>query len=168
MQAVSISRKFDRLQISVSGQVNFSNCWDWNTRAIYMNILGRYEVTNKTSFNEVTFLDAIIRNEHLPRDLRYLQHKHFTEMTAKELKQWSKFSDLITNHRHDHRSLFIDHIHKVIYLNHSKKFPLDDFYSNSLHGVNMQIIVRYQVLSYTGWVPIREDVIGGSVNITVT
>lgn len=159
-------RIFDRVEIAVSGTVDLAPCWDWNTKAIYIAFIARYR-TALAAMNEVTFLDAIVRHTTLSKEMRALQSIEPAQRTHDQVQRWREFEESLRNPVHDHPSLRIDHINKKVYLNQSSKYFLEDVYTNTLGGVKVDIIMRYQVQSYSGWAPLRDDAVMTSLELTI-
>lgn len=160
------TRHFDRLMAFATGAVNFRPCWDWSTKAIYVSLVARYKTTG-CSVNEVTFADAVIRDVSVPSRLAPVAEKRHegVVLTEEEAKEWEAFEESIRHPHHDHPSVYIDHVEKTVTFKNSMKYYLDDFYSDSLPGTPLEVVVRYQVMSYSGWAPLREDAVNGRVRV---
>lgn len=61
-QTVFTGRQVDRAIVRVQGSADFTSCFDWNTKQIYVYFIVDYE-TPKYSRNEVTVYDTIITNQ---------------------------------------------------------------------------------------------------------
>lgn len=86
-------------------------------------------------------------------------------LTEAERQQLTAFEATLRNKEHDHPSLYIDHIDRVLYLNESFKYFVDAFDNVSLPGRAVEVVLRYQVMSYSGWAPVREEVLGHQVKV---
>ncbi|CBZ25074.1 conserved hypothetical protein [Leishmania mexicana MHOM/GT/2001/U1103] len=183
-------RTIDRVALYLSGSVDFSPCWDWNTKAIYISFIARFPSTS-ASQNDVVLLDAVLRPVSLPAKLARLAKLRRQErsaalpgsgngratvaaraspaatqmLTDEERQQLAAFEQTLRNVDHDHPSVYIDHIDKRIVLNDSFKYFVDAFDDTSLGGNTVEVVLRYQVMSYSGWAPVREDVLGHQVKV---
>lgn len=153
-------RNVDRLGIYVSAVADFSACWDWNTKAIYISVLARYRTYAATE-NEVIFADAILRRVTVPKELQPLQSLEVSEMTPDQQQQWLAFEKEVRHQQHDHASVHLDHVRHRVSFNHTLKYFVDDYAGHSLPGKEIEVVVRYQVMSYSGYAPVREDVVSG-------
>ncbi|KAG5482862.1 hypothetical protein LSCM1_06894 [Leishmania martiniquensis] len=179
-------RTTDRIVLYLSGSVDFSPCWDWNTKAIYASFVARFSSPSAVE-NEVILLDAIIRSASLPAQLARLAELRRQErsaalvgsgnnraagaatalLTDAERQQLASFEQTLRHAEHDHPSVYIDHIDKRLVLNNSFKYFVDAFDDTSLGGNTVEVVLRYQVMSYSGWAPLREDVLGHQVKVQV-
>ncbi|KAG5509235.1 hypothetical protein GH5_06323 [Leishmania sp. Ghana 2012 LV757] len=180
-------RTIDRVVLYLSGSVDFSPCWDWNTKAIYASFVARFS-SRSVSKNEVVLLDAVLRSVSLPAQLAQLAELRRQERSAAllgsgneraavvagvaaplltdvERQQLAAFEQMLRNSDHDHPSVYIDHIDKRLVLNNSFKYFVDAFDDTSLGGNTVEVVLRYQVMSYSGWAPLREDVLGHQVKV---
>ncbi|KAG5509085.1 hypothetical protein JKF63_06093 [Porcisia hertigi] len=184
-------RTTERVSLFLSGTVDFSPCWDWNTKAIYVSFIARFSSKSVVQ-NDVTILDAVLRPVSLPAQLAQLAEKRRQErraassrsdtektsavkgpvatplLTNAERQQLADFERTLRSDNHDHPSLYIDHIDKRIVLKDSFKYYVDAFDDISLGGNTVEVVLRYQVMSYSGWAPLREDVLGHQVKIKVS
>lgn len=158
-------RTFDRRRILVSGSIDFASCWDWNTKAIYTVVLARYE-TPRMKINEVPIVDAILRDVRPSAEILALAKKQDKgkELTPTEAERYQAFENS-TRSVHDAPRVMLDHIRKSVTFNQSFKYTLEDMYPGTLDRVPLDIVVRFQVMSYTGYAPLREDVIGGKISV---
>ncbi|GET87245.1 hypothetical protein, conserved [Leishmania tarentolae] len=184
------TRTIGRVVLYLSGSVDFSHCWDWNTKAIYISFIARFSSTS-TSQNDVILLDAVLRPVSLPAKLARLAERRRQErkaallgsgneratvaagsapasaqmLTDEERQQLAAFEQTLRNVQHDHSSVYIDHIDKRLVMNNSFKYFVDAFDDTSLEGNTVEVVLRYQVMSYSGWAPVREDVLGHQVKV---
>ncbi|KPI88387.1 hypothetical protein ABL78_2506 [Leptomonas seymouri] len=184
-------RTTNRIMLYLSGYIDFSHLWDWNTKAIYISFVARFQSPSTTQ-NEVTFLDAIMRPAAPPVSIARLAALRRREWEAKreldlaiksgaasatasvesllsdaERQQLADYEKTLVNEEHDHPSLFIDHIERILFLNNSFKYPINAFDDISLPGRVVEVVLRYQVMSFSGWAPLREDVLGHQVTVQV-
>ncbi|AYU77473.1 hypothetical protein, conserved [Leishmania donovani] len=183
-------RTIDRVVLYLSGSVDFSPCWDWNTKAIYVSFIARFP-SKSASQNDVVLLDAVLRPVSLPAKIARLAKLRRQErraalpgsgneratvaagaspaatqmLTDEERQQLAAFEQALRNVEHDHPSVYIDHIDKRLVLNDSFKYFVDAFDDTSLGGNTVEVVLRYQVMSYSGWAPVREDVLGHQVKV---
>ncbi|CAG9571404.1 conserved hypothetical protein [Leishmania major strain Friedlin] len=182
-------RTIDRVVLYLSGSVDFSPCWDWNTKAIYVSFIARFP-SKSAPQNDVVLLDAVLRPVSLPAKIARLAKLRRQERRAalpgslneratgeagaspaatmladEERQQLAAFEQTLRNVEHDHPSVYIDHIDKRLVLNNSFKYFVDAFDDTSLGGNTVEVVLRYQVMSYSGWAPVREDVLGHQVKV---
>lgn len=55
-------RLVDRAMIRVNGTADFSSCFDWNTKQVYVYAVVEYQ-SNKYSRNEITVYDVIVQSK---------------------------------------------------------------------------------------------------------
>ncbi|CAJ1006909.1 putative Signal peptidase subunit [Leishmania naiffi] len=184
-------RTIDRVVLYLSGSVDFSPCWDWNTKAIYASFVARFS-SKTASQNDVVLLDAVLRPVSLSEQLARLAELRRQErsaalpgsgsertaaaaagapadatqmLTDAERQQLAAFEETLRSNDHDHPSIHIDHIDKRLVLNESFKYYVDAFDDVSLGGNTVEVVLRYQVMSYSGWAPVREDALGHQVKV---
>lgn len=171
-------RRVHRTVFYLSGELDFSRCVDWNTKAIYISFVARYHAASVTQ-SEVTILDAILRPVNPPAaiaNLAALQRREEKQkqqlspgaegellLTEGERLVLKRYVDSLPPSEHDHTSLTIDHIGRRLLLHNSFKYYTDAFDDASLSANEVEIVLRYQVMSYSGWAPVREDVLGHRV-----
>lgn len=161
--------KTDRARIAVSGRVDFSDCWDWNTKAIYASFVAIY-ATPAIPHNEVALSDVVLRPpprisaippviQPLVASLKKTANTTGTRRWTHEQRQ--AFQDYLVTLRNEHDSVgaIQDPFQKLVYFNKTEKYDLEDYYSGFLSGTKVKIVMRYQVMSYSGWAPLKELVV---------
>eukprot|EP00796_Vickermania_ingenoplastis_P000506 gene506-276_t len=158
-------RRFDQVRVSISGMINFSPLWDWNTKAIYVAFVARY-ATPGTPDNEVAFADVVIRAP----PSRGSRPDFINELLLRPTSDWSvEEVDMFNEHLqslrtpHDVPSLLVDPYEKHLYLNDAIKYVVEDYHTGYLSYTNLEIVMRYQVMSYSGYAPLKENVMGGPI-----
>lgn len=154
-QLLPFERESDSVLLRLSGEVDVKQLWDWNTKAIYLSFLARYR-TNRTRLNEVVFLDVIVRDVSLPWKLRRLKGTTAETRSPSEEAAYQGFLRSVRHPVHDAEGVSIDHVAKKVLLKKAAKYSVDDLYSHTLAGTEVEVVVRYQVMSYSGWAPVRE------------
>ncbi|CCW72195.1 unnamed protein product [Phytomonas sp. Hart1] len=149
-QAVMGICTVDNIALDVSAEMNFSECWDWNTKAIYIAFIAQY-ATPRGQKNEGIFLDVILRDGRPPSLIHRLIRYVLELLFPKEAISWQE-----NEKEHDAEGTFIDHKKKHVRLNKSMKYYVKDLYANTLEREMIKISVRYQVIGHFGWVPTRE------------
>lgn len=158
-------REFDEMKITVSGTVDFSQCWDWNTKAIYVVFVAIYS-TMGTPQNEVAFADVVLRppppRRRQPEKIREILTKPSFSWSQEELDEFNKHLATLRS-KHDVPSLLVDPYEKHIYLNEAIKYQVSDYYFGYLPYTKIEIKMRYQVMSYSGYAPLIENTLGGHI-----
>lgn len=183
-------RATHRVILYLSGSIDFAPLWDWNTKAVYISFVARF-VAPSTPMNEVVFLDAVMRPVSPPAPILRLAGLRRQEREARrrleeaaarsgahasaasaealltddERQALSAYELTLRNPEHDHPSLQIDHLDRVLFLNESFKYFVDAFDAASLPNAMVEVVVRYQVMSYSGWAPVREEPLGHQVKV---
>ncbi|KPA75170.1 hypothetical protein ABB37_08832 [Leptomonas pyrrhocoris] len=180
-------RTTHRIVLYMSGSIDFSPLWDWNTKSIYISFVARFQ-SPSTAQNDVVFLDAVMRPVSPPASMARLAALRRREREAKRLldhsinagtvapsvaveplmteaerQQLAAYEETLRSREHDHSSLYVDHVDRVLFLNESFKYFVDAFDDVSLPGSVVEVVLRYQVMSYSGWAPVREEVLGHKV-----
>lgn len=177
-------RSSHRVALYLSGIVDFAPCWDWNTKAIYVSFVARFE-SRTTTQNDVVMLDAVLRPASLPANIAHLAERRrreraalaaavalpagsvalAEELTDLERQELAVFERSLHSREHDHPSVYLDHIDMRVVMNESYKYFVDAFDDASLVSNTVEVVLRYQVMSYSGWAPVREDVLGHQVKV---
>lgn len=168
-------RRTHRIALYLSGSIDFSPLWDWNTKAVYISLVARFP-SRSTSQNDVVFLDAVMRPVSPPASIARLAARRRREraggaavesppLSDAERQQLMAYEQTLRSPEHDHSSLYIDHIDRVLFLNESFKYFVDAFDDVSLPGNVLEVVLRYQVMSYSGWAPVREEVLGHQLKV---
>ncbi|CCW65773.1 unnamed protein product [Phytomonas sp. EM1] len=143
-------RILDQIALYVSGEVDFSGCWGWNTKMIYVTFLAQY-TTRRGMQTEAVFLDAIIRDVRPPSLFPRLFRRVLEYVAPKGKHDWQE-----TEKEHDAEGVYIDHVHKKIRFDNATKYYVEDFHTNTLKNEEVKIVIRYQVVGHFGWEPMRE------------
>jgi hypothetical protein len=174
------ARATNRVALYLSGSIDFSPLWDWNTKAIYISFIARFQ-SPSTSLNEVVFLDAVMRPVSPPASILRLAALRRQErekrnsissgaavaalLSEEERQKLETYEKTLRSREHDHPSLYIDHIDRVLFMHESFKYFVDAFDNVTLPGGTVEVVLRYQVMSYSGWAPVREEVLGHQVKV---
>lgn len=152
-------RSFDKVRLEVTGTIDFSSCWDWNTKAIYVAFVVMYS-TPTAEYNEFTFADVVLRpppsRRHLPVGIRNLTVTDPFTWSADDLDRYKEHLSSLSNH-HDPVGLVQDPYLKQIHLKHSLKYLVEDYDTGHLPLTHVAVKMRYQVMSYSGWAPLKEN-----------
>lgn len=160
-EVIYLIRQVDYVELKVSGNIHFSPCWDWNTKAIFVSFVASYQTAGAT-VNEVTFADMLLRPPPLPTSIpapvRALLRSSAEWTHEDEVLYDEYLRSLRTSH--DVPSVRIDPHEKSIVLEDVMKYPVEDYQSGSLIGRSITIRMRYQVMSYSGWAPVVDKELG--------
>ncbi|EPY28651.1 hypothetical protein STCU_04949 [Strigomonas culicis] len=179
--AIIADRAFRRMVLKVSGQLDVSRNWDWNTKSIYVSFIARFRAAEETRdvWSEVLFLDCMVRRTPDPpalvaRLFDRLHHRYSTRSgservglasvwTPAEQQQYNEYHAALPHQEHDHPSVLVDHARRVLYFNESFKYYVEDFDGGGLLRERpLEVLMRYQVMSYSGWAPVREVALGAA------
>lgn len=159
-----IVREVDTLQFNVSGMLDFSRSWDWNTKAIYVAILVRYS-TPATPVNELTLVDVVLRSSKRRHRGLGLLGSLLSIFSSDSPAEWKKskpspaaYNEHLRTLRneHDPPGCVQDPDSKLIFFKDAWKYPWESYQSGTLPFRTVEVVVRYQVMSYSGWAPLNE------------
>lgn len=159
---VALIREVDEVLVHVSGVLDFSSCWDWNTKAIYVSVLVSY-ATPSTPQNEVNVVDIVLRPSPLRRSWTSALRNFFSlddarapwdspTLTDKEYRAHLRS----LRNSHDPDGALQDPYKKLVFLNNAWKYKWLSYHSGTLPFRLVDVKVRYQVMSYSGWAPVKE------------
>lgn len=163
-------RQFDQVQISVTGMVDFSTCWDWNTKAIYVTFIANYSTIATTS--EMTFLDVVLKppppRRQLSGEIQAILAKRERGETLFN-SEWQKFHTHLRSLRtiHSVEGALVDPYQQRIYLDKAFKYYVEDYDTGYLPYSTLEVTMRYQVMSYSGWAPVYQSSLGGRLRFEV-
>lgn len=155
-------REVDVVLVNVSGMLDFSSCWDWNTKAIYVSVLVSY-ATPSTPQNEVTVMDVVLRPSPKRHSWRQSIRNFFSldgsrapwDSPTLTAEQYEAQLRSLSN-SHDAVGTLQDPYLKRVYLHNAWKYSWKSYHSGTLPFRLVDIKVRYQVMSYSGWAPVKE------------
>lgn len=161
---IYVRRETDVVATNVSGFLDFSRCWDWNTKAIYVTVLVQY-ATPSTPDNEFTLVDVVLRPHPRRRSVLGALRGVFLSDAPSEWRGKKYSSATYVEHletlrnNHDSFGSLQDPYAKMVYFDNAWKYQLESYQSGTLPFRTVELKVRYQVMSYSGWAPLQEFVI---------